>query len=304
MANPSDISYSIIKEVTAGTTPATPAFMIFPHVLGDNLQLNSENNTSQVLMAGRNGAGNVKVGYSTSGSLRTDFRRGNNIDLLLESGLCGAFSSNVLKASDTDTYLTVEKRFKEGGSTFYRQFVGQRVGGLGITVSATESAELSVEFVGMGTAGEGTTMITGATYSAAPTTKRLTGLDVSAVTIAGVTATYVDLDLQVSNSMSPHHVLGSANAVGVGMEGAREVTLSVTVPRLSYALETALNNDTAIAVSFTIGSGANGYTITLPAATCAVPQDEEDGSRMMVKLDFTAQYDATEATSIKVTKLS
>lgn len=305
MANPVDIQYAVISEVTAGTTPATPAFKVFPHVVGDNLQIDSEMIESPILLPNRTKATPVKAGYSASGELKTHMARNDAVDIMLESLVGGTFTSNVLKGGTAIKSMTVEKRFTHGATTHYQRFLGVQVSNMNLSVESKGIADLSFGLTGMGAGAPATTIITGATYPASVSNgKKLTGLDVSNVSVAGITGIFNSLELSVETNREAFHGFGSANALGVDMNGARDITLTLKLYRENLTPESTLLNDTAFAVSFTIGSGASGYTVLLPACVSETPKSEDDGVSSFVTLVLKAGYDATEATDIKITRLT
>lgn len=306
MANPADINYFIVKETVAGTTPATPVFKRFHHNLGDTLQTESEMIESNLLMPNRTKAAAVKAGFSASGELKTDFRRDDAIESLMESVFSNTFATNVLKRGETNQSYTIEKRFKQGATTHYQRWVGFQGASMNVSCEANTAAEVSFGLTGMGDGLNGTAIIPGATYPASTSNgKRLTGLDVSNVTVAGLTATYQSLELSVEATRSAYHGFGSANALGVDQDGAGTATLTLKLYRSDLSAETAFTtSSTPVAVSFTIGTGVNGYTITLPAAVCETPKSEDDGVSMFVTLVFRAAYDATTGTDIQITRLT
>ncbi|MDH7971040.1 phage tail tube protein [Sphingomonas sp. AR_OL41] len=303
MANPSDIQYAIIAETTPGTTPATPAFLRFPNILGDTVQLTNETIQSATIAPGRAGFGVTKAGYKAAGGLKTHFQRDASVELMLQSGMGGTWTTNVLKAGNTDSYYTLEKRFTEAGVSYYRQFKNCTTDKIAISGDATSAIDLSFDVMGTNDA-RSATMITGATYANSGTTRKLTGLDAGTVTIAGVTGQYAKFAITIDHTREAQFALGSANAIGIGTSGMRKVTFDVTMFRRDWSIETALLNDTPIAASITFGAVSTGYTFLFPAVVLTTaPQDVEDNSKLFVTLSFTAQYDTTLGTDVQITRL-
>lgn len=302
--NPSDTTYAIIKEAVAGTTPATPAFIPFDYIAGDAPSFSAEMVSSNVQKASRASAGARKAGFSVGGGLRTHFRRGNHIDLMLESALSGTYSANVLKASNVDTNFTIEKRMLEGATPYFHRFTGCQVSDMTLSCEASGNAEIAFGVIGMNRT-TATTIVTGATYPVVANSTNLMGLDVSAFTVAGLTADFRSLELSVSHNREAQDKFGSASARAIGTSGFRTVTLRASFYRTDLSADTLLaTSDAPIAVSFTIGSGVNGYTFSLPAANYSVPQDAEDASKALIEVEFTAAYDNTAGTDLVITKLT
>jgi hypothetical protein len=302
MANPADTTYSIIRETVEGTTPATPAFRNLDYIPGNEFKLDSKLLTSDVLKQNRAMAGLAKVNTAPLGDFKTHFRRDTALDLLLESALSGTFSSNVLKGGTTDTFHTIEKKMIEVRPGLHR-FTGMIVDKFGLTVDASSNAEATFGFRGMGRS-NATAIITGATYAAASQGALLDGTDVGTISIAGLTGTFLSLDLSVESNRESKWALGNAGSVGTGTSGFRTVKLTVKMYRSGLAAYTAAASDAPVAVSFTLGAGAgNAYTVAIPAAIySAHANDETSGSNAFVTLEFMGSFDATSGTDISITK--
>ncbi len=303
MANPADTTYAIVRETVEGTTPATPAFRNLDYIPGNEFKLDSKLLTSDVLKQNRAMAGLGKLNVAPSGDLKTHFRRDTSLDLLLESALSGTFTSNVLKGGNTDTFHTIEKKMFEGATADYTRYTGMIVNKFGLTVDASSNAEATFGFLGMGRS-NAAAIVTGATYAAATQGTLLDGADVGTISIAGLTGTFLSLDLSVETNRESKWALGNAGSVGTGTSGFRSVKLTVKMYRGSTAVYTAAQSDAPLAVSFTLGSGTgNVYTIALPAAVySAQANDESSGSNAFVNLEFMASFDATANTDISITR--
>lgn len=305
----SDISFGLIKEVTAGTTPASGIYLKMDHVPGTAPNYTSDFLESPVLSANRSSAGNRKTNFRVDGGVKTHFCRDAAIELLLSSALSGDWvetgavgdAGDVLKAGDTDTSISIEKKVA-GTPALYSRFNGCQVSKFALTCQASGNAEASFDFMGMGR----TTATTASalTYANASSNTKLNGADVSSVTIGGLSGvTFRSLELNVEHNREARDGFGLTSAIGIGTSGNRKVTLKVSFYRESFSPETVLAGDASVAVSFTIGSGVNGYTVTLPAATANTPMDAEDGSKYLVEVEFTAKYDATAGTDLMITRI-
>jgi hypothetical protein len=304
MANPADNTYAIIREAVEGTTPATPAFKYLDYIPGNEFALDSKMLNSDVLKQNRAMAGVRKTSYSASGSIKTQFRRDASYDMLLESAFSGTFATNVLKASNVDSFHTIEKRMLEGATPLFWRYNGMQVTKFGLTVDAESNAEANFDFIGAGRT-TGTAIVTGATYAAPAQGVELDGTDVGTMTIAGLTGVrYMSLDLSVEHTREAKFAMGSPNAFGTGTSGFRTVKLTVKLFRADLSPETVFLGDTPVAVSFSLGTGVNGYKFDLPAVVGSIPKDEVSGSKALVSVEMTATFDATTATDIMLTKLA
>ncbi|MGK2911228.1 MAG: phage tail tube protein [Sphingobium sp.] len=309
--NPADTTYAIIKETIEGTTPASGVLLKLDYIPGDMPSYTSDVIESQTLKASRASAGTRKVGFKAEGGIKTHFKRDDGIELLLTSALSsGAWvetgtagvAGDTIKAGNTDTSFTIEKKMVDGSSSYYQRFNGLQVSKFDLSCEASGNAEASFSFLGMGR----TTALTASalTYANSSQSLALTGLDMGTVSVAGLTGiSYRSLSLSVEHDREARDAFGLSSAVGIGTSGFRKVKLSLQFYRKDFTPEAVLTPDTPIAVSFTIGSGSAGYTFTLPAAIGSLPMDEEDGSKALVSVDFAASYDNTLATDLMITRL-
>lgn len=302
MANPSDVTYSIIKETTAGTLPGTGTLLGLDYIPGTMPVYRADGITSPTLKANRASAGSRRVNYRVEGGFNVHFCRDAAVELLLESALSGAWATNVLKASNADTSFSIEEKMIEGAGSLYQRFLGCQVSSFSLSCPFDSNAEATFDIIGMDRDQETTASSLGSATAAGTKTK-LTGLDVSNVTIAGLTATYTSLDLSVTHNRETQGQFGSAAARGIGTSGNREVTLTLKGYRADFTPESIIGDD-PIAVSFTMGSGVNGYTFSLPAAYGSLPENEMDASKALFTVTFTAAYDTTAATDFQITRLT
>lgn len=300
--NPADTIYSIVRETVEGTINATPAFKGLDYIPGNEFSIDAKTLSSDVLKQNRAMAGLAKTGFSATGSLKTQFRRDTSLDLLLESALSGTFSTNVLKGGNTDSFHTIEKKMFNGATPLYFWYRGMVAKKFGLSVGAGANAEATFDFIGMGRT-TGTVAQTGATYTAPTQGPLYTGNDVGTISIAGITGTYMSLDLSVEHNRDAQFALGSTGSIHTGTSGFRTVKLTAKLYRTDLSPETVFLPDTPIAVSFQIGAGTgNAYTVALPAVVGSIPKDEVNSSSALVSVEMTAQYDSTSGTDISITK--
>lgn len=303
--NTSDHQFGVIKEVTAGTTPATPTFLVFPHASGTELQLSTDSVTSPIVRSSRASDGARKVNYRAEGSMKSQLFRAPVFELLLESALSGAFATNVLKAGNTDTSFTVEKKSTNSGTALYHRYTGCQVSKLAISGSSDSVIDVNFDILGMNRS-ESTTAIASSVYTQpTQTTLRLAGIDLNTVTIAGLASVAVDnFELSVEHDREALTQMGSTSATGIATGGMRKVTLSMRIYQVDLAPETLMaRSDAAIAVSFRIGTTTDGWQFDIPAANFDVPQHEADGAKAFYTVNFTAKYDNTSSTDFIITKL-
>jgi len=301
--SPSDTRFAIVAETVAGTTPTTPVFQVFPFIQGTEPALVSDVVTSEVVRANRSSEGQRKTNFRVEGGLSSQLRRGAVFDLLLQSALSGTWVTNNLNAGNTDTSFTVEKTMFAGATPFFHRFVGCQVSSMNISVSAESTCDVSFDIMGLDRT-TATTIVTGATYTQPTATLPLTGLDITNVTVAGLTAVCRSIDFTVEHEREAHDQLGAASALRIGTGGIRSVTATMTFYRTDLSPDTLLaKSDTPVAVAFNLGSGANGYRIEMPAANYNVPADEVDGSKQLFTVEFRAAFDSVLGTDLRISRL-
>lgn len=302
--NPSDFRFAIAKETVANTTPSSAGYLVVPHADGTEIMLNSNVVTSPSVVANRASRGQRKTEYSAGGTISAQLQRSAVFDLLFESALSGTFATNVLKAGNTDTSLTVEKTMYPTGGTIYHRATGVQVSSMSLNITTGGSADVTFDLIGMDRI-TGTTTSTGTpTYTLPSSTLPLVGLD-TAVTIGGYTADALSLNLTVSHNREAQQKLGSAYARGIGTSGIREVKLVGQFYREDLTPDTLFaKSDATVAVSFDVGATTNGYRFAGAAANVSVPQDSADASKSIVTIEFTMAYDATALTDFSITKLT
>lgn len=307
--NPSDISFSIIKETAAGVTPTTGSLLKFDHTPGSSPEFTSDFIESPVIGTNRAGGGNRKVGYRVEGPLNVHFCRNAAIELMLASALSGAWTEagdvgddqDVLKASNVDTSFTIEKRVNHPTAPLFSHFKGCQVTKFSLKVDASGNAEATFDVLGMDRANP--TVATALTYTPSAQTMKLAGLDVTDFTVTGLTGVeFRELELTVEQAREAKDVFGSASAAGIGTGSNRKVSLTTKFYRKDRTPETVLQGNNTVAVSFKIGVGSDGFHFNLPSATASIPTDEEDGSKYMVNVNFAAKYDVTAETDLMITR--
>jgi hypothetical protein len=200
MSNPADTKYALVREVVEGTTVATPAFTFLDYIPGADFKLDTKSLSSDVMRQNRSMAGFRRTNRSASGSLKTHFRRDTAIDMLLESGMSGTWSGNVLKAGTTDCTHTIEKIMYEKGVPDYTRALGMMVRSFNLTVDASSNAEITFDMIGMNKT-VSTSMITGATYTDPTQGQELIGDDVGVISIAGLNGlVYNSIELSVEHT--------------------------------------------------------------------------------------------------------
>jgi hypothetical protein len=163
---------AVVAEVTPGTTPASPGFKL----LRDSSVTGSPQRGAQRSPERRPDrmAANMVSGLASyPKSINMPLVRDAGSDILLESLLCGAWSSDVLKNASIRKPFTLEEKYEGGSTDPYRRLAG----------CLCDSLRLSIPLAGGGDPGTltfaikallestGTAALASSTY-AAPTPRR------------------------------------------------------------------------------------------------------------------------------------
>lgn len=299
--NSSDTQWALVAETVVGTTPATPSFLVLDYIIGDEVNIESDWLESNVLKANRGHAGGRRSAIKVTGSLKSELFRDAGMDLLLESGVSGAFATNILKGGASDKSFTLEKKILNGATTLYQRFTACQVAKTTISGSANGMIEVSFDIIGVAET-HATAIILGATYANAASTAKLAGLDTT-VTIAGLTVDFDQFEISVEFNRSHTYRFGTANARGVQTEGARKVSGNVRFFREDWTPEETLT-DAGVALTVTCGTGVNGYAFNVPGAQFQYPKSANEGAAIMATADFMGKNTTADATNIKITKLA
>lgn len=306
--SPSNISYAVVVETEAGVTPANPAYKKVAHIPGTAPVYTSDFGEAGVITSGRASAGGSKTNYRVEGGLKTNLHRDAGLDILLQSAFAGQWvetgdvgeGDDVLKASDKDTSFTLQKTVNHPTAPLISRHTGVQVAKMGITCEAGGYAEVSWDFMGMG---RELTPMAGSTYLEPATTPMLTGKRVT-VTIGGLTnVKYSSFDLSIEHTKEALACFGSDSAAAIGTSGNRKSNANIKFYRKDLTPETVFAGDNSVPVTITIGGEGDGYMFVYPAATCAVPTDEEAGAAYIVSLDLTAKKDGAAGTDAYVVRL-
>lgn len=295
---------AFIEETVEGTTPATPAFQVARYT-SENLNLNVETITSNEIRPDRNVSDLIHVGNNANGPIECEMSYGS-YDPWFESLLGGAWSSDELKISNLRKSFTFEKTFETGTPDNYIRYTGCLIGALAMSLNSKQIETMSFEVLGRG-GSTGTSIITGATYTAANTNDVHDAANaISGLAFTGMSGTNVirNLDLNINANLREQPQIGSVDLAGVGL-GRLEVTGSAEIYfQDNNALQDALNQ-TARALTFTTGKVTNEkYTFDIPKLKFSNPRVVAGGNStdVVTQIDFQGLYDSGEATSFKITR--
>ena len=232
---------AIIEEVTYGTTPATPAFLVF-NVTGESLAGNAQTQTSNSLNANRQTSDSFLNGLDVSGSMEFEFSKSPALTLLLESAMGAETTESTtnrdLYVGNSQISFTIEKRFEDAsdpGVYIYHRYRGCVANTVSINMSAGSEITGTVGIIGKDMVTD-TAIIASATYPAV-TVDVFRAPDVDSIVLDNVggtlaptlsTACITDTTININNNYRGIQCLGTLGNKEVVI-GNFECTYSQTI---------------------------------------------------------------------------
>lgn len=293
----------IVPEATYGTTPATPALSTVRHT-SCSLALSKDTFKSNEIDASRNlkdyRHGNQQIG----GDVGVEISSGT-YDTLLEALLMGTWATNVLKIGTTRRSFSMLRKWTDQGTAGKKQhhlFTGCEVNKLALKLVAGKIIEGTFGFLGRDVS-YADAAPTGATYPAATTTLPMDAFSGSA-SVGGASYNITELTLNLENGLTPNFVLFSS-LTSLPSNQVCGVSGEIGLRFESAALLEAFKAATQMAFTFTIqDSNAKSYTFSMPKVMLNGGQPDAGGEGPVnLKIPFTAIYDGTDASTIKITRV-
>ena len=295
-------SLSFVTEATFGTTPAG-SFANLPFST-HSLNLTKDVLTGTDIEADRmprvNRQGNRQVG----GDIVVDLRDGD-YDLLLESAMLGAFTTDILKVGVAPKFFSIEDYASDIDQA--RLFTGMSVSTMGISLAPNQMVTTTFGMVGKDMTMGATEKTQTAASGAAPFDAYSGDISIGAVGNPTAVAIVTALDFTLNNSYAPTFVIGDDSAPSLEY-GRAEVEGTMTAYFENAALIDRFLNETetAIQVSVDDPTGANSYTFDFPRVKINSADVGVDGpTSRMVTMSFVALYDGSAgglATNLQITR--
>ncbi|MDI1265647.1 MAG: phage tail tube protein [bacterium] len=297
---------AVIAEVTMGTTPATPAFKLLRDIRVSGAPQRSASRSPE--RRSDRTAANMTSGLSTfPKSIELPFVRDAASDILLESVMCGAWATNVLKNASTKMPFTLEEKYEGGATDPYRRLAGCLADSLSLSFRNGEPGQMSFGIRAMAETAA-TTAIASSTYAApTPGYDPVTPADITVNGLFGLsTPKVMGLNMSITNSMRDQHSWGSNAPFGLGLglfniEGSVQIYFSAAADYSTF-----MTRQTSLSLDLTMGSVAN-YKDQIVLGNCDVwnPDVDDPGATgdHMVTLNFMARYSSGSTSAITWTRL-
>ena len=298
---------AIVAEVTQGTTPGAPGFLLLRDNRVSGAPTRSINRSPE-----RRPDRQMSNTYSgltiLNKSIEMAWARDAATDVLLASLFCGAYSTNVLKAASTKSFVTLEEKYEGGATDPYRRLTGCMVDSLSLSWRLGEPGSMTWSIMALAEA-VATAAISGATYAVpTPQYDPVTPTDVTVNDLFSVSSPkLMSLNMTISNGMRPQHAFGSASPFGIGL-GQFDVRGSAQFYLQAAAdYSTFMSRQTGLILDLTIGSVAS-FRDRLVVGNCHVGNPDIDdpgaaGGDHMVTVEFIGAFLSADATALKLTRL-
>lgn len=297
------VGISYVAESTPGTTPGTPT-MLELRTTNKNINaakaiLQSEERQShrqiQDLRHGFNsveGSIGVELGY-------------NLFDDWLEAALGGTFESNTagtpndLLIGSTLKTFSVERRFPDISQ--FQVFRGVTVNNMTISIQPESIVTAQFDLVGMGFDALSASSLGSPTQAAS--TSPFDSFNGSLLEGGSSIGIVTGLDFTLNNGRSVQPRVGNKESITV-FEGTAQITGTVTVYFEDASLFDKFVNETETSISVTLDTldGSDSLTILIPRIKyTGATMDPGGEGPVILDLPFTALYDDTETSALKLT---
>lgn len=299
LINASSITHSAIVETAFGTTPTATGTRLEVPLPVDGLAF-TPTTTELVSPTKRpNGQSNgFRQGMRmVDGSWDLRFVRNGLTDLLLESALRGAFTTNVLKVGSTDKSFSVVSRFDSDQWATAR---GCIVTGFTFNAKANDEVSCSYDIMGLDWTDTATDASSAISITASTGTEFI-GSELATITVGGTSYNCLDLSLEYKIDRPRRPVLTSNTPLAPG-SAMVDITAKFKIYREAITSRTNFTGADQ-AVSFDIGGVGTGYRFQLPRAQASIPSDSLSDGSAFVEVTMKAAYDNTAASALVVTRL-
>ena len=290
----------IIKEVTQGTTPATPSLTSQRFASANfsltkpELEDNSKADTRQKLYTK---TGNKTIAGSIDGPFAHD-----NYDTLLESAFYNEFATNVLDMGTTLVPLTIEEA--QSDISQYKVNRGCVVNGFTLNAPVDGLANISFDILGLSQEMAASSVDADDSYDAQPVRQPFTHCGGTISEGGSPIGIVTDINFTMTNNLSSVFVWGNCDPNDL-IPARIDVTGTLSVLFQDEVLYNKFINDTSSSLSFTLDDG-NGNTVQIDMGNIKytgadMPVDAGSGLRV-ISMPFRALQDSGTGTTIRITR--
>jgi len=240
----------------------------------------------------------------SAGDIVADLRE-LDFDPFLESVMLNSWDTNVLKVGTAPKYFSIEDYSADIDQA--RLFTGQTVSTMGVSIAPNQMVTATFGMVGKGMSISATEFpnetvsSTNSPFDAYSGDLKIADAGSSLVSSSIIT----QIDFNVANSFAPTFVVGSDETPALEV-GRAEVTGSFSAYFDNDALINRFLNETESAIEVSVQDpSSNSLTFLFPRVKINSADVGVDGpTSRIISMSFTALFDTTEATNLKITRSS
>lgn len=292
-------SLAYVAETNYGETPATPTLKYVRAKSGAKFELKRETFQSKEMSAKRQVMGLGYGNRSGSGDIPFELSYGS-FDDFLEAVMGGTWATNVLKVGNTKRSFTFEQGYPD--IDIFEQNIGVVLTGFSLSVKPNAIVEGSFTHIFKDQTAEATLDAAPTDASTTPVYDSFTGvLTEGGSTLAIVTG----IDIKLDQAANTSNVLFDPTVQQVSLATVN-VTGTLVVRFINNVLKDKFLSGTGTDLSFTLGSGialGKSYKFDMSAVRFTSATTDTGENELTQTLAFTAIYDATDGTSLMITRI-
>lgn len=287
-----------VPETVYGVTPANPAFRKFRH---NSSTLNLARNSfgSEELRSDRMIADYRAGTRNAEGNIVAELSHTSHDDMLA-AALCGEWDGDVLDAAAIRHSFTMERYFEDIEERL--RYTGMQVDTLQFSMTTGAVVGMTFGFMGQDMVAPPTAPVAGATYAEATTTPTMDAISGSVLEGGVEIAVATEVTLNLSNGMTPRHVIGSARTLEPSI-GRSTLTGTLSAFFEGTSLYTKFLNNANSSLSIQCSDGIENYTLLIPRLKYTggdVPVSGE-GS-VSITMPFQGILDPVTGTNFRITR--
>lgn len=310
MATSDKVKLRYIKEVSKGTTPATPAFMEL-RFTGESVNHSISTVTSKELRPDRAQADLMNTNADVAGAINVEMMYGTYDDFL-EAALTGTWTTasgdtqDLKDGTEPLTFFSIQKDIVDAVPETFFTFKGCVIDGFSLNIQTGQILTGQFDVRGL-SATVSESQITGATFTASNTNTPFNATsDVDTITFDGVTYTGCinSMTLSYKNNTRPQDCVGTLGHTDMKF-GKKELTGNINMYFSEKSHYEKFLASTAFSLSYELTDVAgNKYTILLPRVKyeSATIVAEGENSDIMFNATYRALYSSTAQCMVKISR--
>lgn len=307
MSASNDVTIIYVPETAYGTTPALGTWET-ARFTSEGITATPLVNQSEEVRNDRMRGDQFKTSVDVTGNI--DFElSATTYDTLFELAMNATWATNVLKIGKENKSISIEKNYSDLTANHFIVFDGVRCSEMSLGFTHGEAVTGSFNFAGSDVTSASATASSGGTVNPATSNRVMNAVsDMTSLKIDGTafSGCLSSVDFTINNNLRPAKCIGQDYPQDQFL-GTADVTGSIE----AYLSDTTVQwytdkviNQTAMEIEFTLSDGTNTYTFHFPNCRISgdTPSAEGLDTDVMISAEFTALYDATEASSLVITR--